>query len=429
MGEMTFYHCSDIHLGKTYADSPGAEERYEDFFRVFSDILRQAISEDVDAVVIAGDLFHEAQVLPRTFAQTVETLEPLRQAGIPAIAIEGNHDWIHRRESISWMEALSAMGYLHLLRPTRDAEGNYSFPDWDQERRRGGHLQVKGVHFYGLGYIGAYAGRHVERIVGAMKSAGASENVLLFHVGVSQYCGGDVGHITEDEMQPLAEVFKYVALGHRHKPYVIPRHDPYAFNPGSPECVNFGEEKYGQKGFHRVVWRVGDKPEVTVVPTSPRAMFDERVPLDGCQNVAEAEERLREHLERLVNDQQSLIGIGDNRRPVIRVKLTGRVEFRPAEIARQRVVALANDIVRPLHVEYHNALSFATSSGSIEREQWSLAEIEREVVSKLFTAQSAYQDDAEKYTDLALRVKERLMDGTAEAAELLDMIHRALHET
>jgi hypothetical protein len=156
-------------------------------------------------------------------------------------------------------------------------------------------------------------------------------------------------------------------------------------------------------------------------------MFDERVPLDGCQNVAEAEERLREHFERLAKDQESLIG--DSRRPVVRVKLTGRVEFRPAEMVRQRVVALTNEIVRPLHVEYHNALSFATSSGSIEREQWSLAEIEREVVSKLFAAQSAYQDDAERYTDLALRVKEQLLEGTAEAAELLEMIHRAIHET
>ena len=50
-------------------------------------------------------------------ARTIETLQPLKDAGIPCIAVEGNHDWIHRRDSISWMEALSQMGYIRLLRP------------------------------------------------------------------------------------------------------------------------------------------------------------------------------------------------------------------------------------------------------------------------------------------------------------------------
>ena len=52
---------------------------------------------------------------------------------IPCIAIEGNHDWIHRRNHISWMEALSEMGYIRLLRPARTEDGGYRFDPFDEE--------------------------------------------------------------------------------------------------------------------------------------------------------------------------------------------------------------------------------------------------------------------------------------------------------
>lgn len=84
-----FLHTADIHLGKTYRTSTGEAERYEDFFRMLGSIVSDAIAEQVDFVLIAGDLFHTGQILPRTFARTIETLQPLKDAGIPCIAVEG----------------------------------------------------------------------------------------------------------------------------------------------------------------------------------------------------------------------------------------------------------------------------------------------------------------------------------------------------
>ena len=63
-----FIHTADIHLGKTYRNSPGETERYEDFFRCLSDIVKNASGEKVDFILIAGDLFHTGQILPRTFS-------------------------------------------------------------------------------------------------------------------------------------------------------------------------------------------------------------------------------------------------------------------------------------------------------------------------------------------------------------------------
>ncbi|GEM_PF-3197549 len=53
---MNFLHTADIHLGKTYRTSTGEDERYEDFFRMLGTIVSAAITEQVDFVLIAGDL-------------------------------------------------------------------------------------------------------------------------------------------------------------------------------------------------------------------------------------------------------------------------------------------------------------------------------------------------------------------------------------
>ena len=66
-----FIHTADIHLVKTYRNSPGEAERYEDFFLSLSVIVEDALNEEVDFVLICGDLFHNGQILPRTFAKTI----------------------------------------------------------------------------------------------------------------------------------------------------------------------------------------------------------------------------------------------------------------------------------------------------------------------------------------------------------------------
>src|SRR6185369_17185408 len=181
-------------------------QRYQDFFTTFSGIVAAAVSERVDFVLIGGDLFHTGQILPKTFARTVEILQPLKDAGIPCLAVEGNHDWIHRRDSVSWMEALSQLGYISLLRPARTPEGEYRFDPFDAEQGAGGHIEIAGVNVYGLGYIGSQAGAHVARICQAI---GTKRNILLFHVGVWSYSPVGIGNIRPEEALPLADCFDY----------------------------------------------------------------------------------------------------------------------------------------------------------------------------------------------------------------------------
>lgn len=94
---ITFLHAADIHL-----DSPlRGLERYEgapvDRIRIatrraFDALIDTAIRRKVDFVLIAGDLYDGDWPDWRTGLYIVGRLSKLREAGIPAYLIAGNHD-------------------------------------------------------------------------------------------------------------------------------------------------------------------------------------------------------------------------------------------------------------------------------------------------------------------------------------------------
>jgi DNA repair protein SbcD/Mre11 len=410
---MRFIHTADIHLGKTYRNSPGETERYEDFFRCLSGIVAEAVREAVDFMLIGGDLFHTGQILPKTFARTIEALQPLKEAGIPCIAIEGNHDWIHRRDSISWMEALSEMGYIRLLRPARTKEGGYRFEPFDEKIGMGGHLEIGGLNIYGLGYIGTQAGSHVGRICDAVAT---DNNLLLFHVGIWKHSPIEIGNMKIEEAHPLAEKFDYVALGHGHKPYMIasPEGRPYAYNPGSPERVNFGEEKY-EKGYYFVTIEDGRYwPQFR--PTNPRPMMVEVIDLDGAKSADEALDRSRAQVQ-----EKLTILRADGRAPLLELKLAGRVSFHPFELGRERLRMLLAEVAAPLHAEIKNHLSLVSRRGGEEIVKKSLAEIEVDVLHELIGIHGKYQGHEEELIRLSLAIRDLVLKGAVEDEELLGL--------
>jgi len=408
-----FIHTADIHLGKTYRTSDNEIERYEDFFRVLGCIVADAVREKVDFLLIAGDLFHTGQILPRTFARTIETLQPLKDAGIPCIAVEGNHDWIHRRDSISWMEALSQMGYIRLLRPSRTEDGGYRFDSFDPETGAGGQIEIKRLNIYGLGYIGAQAGNHVTRICEAVTTR---NNLLLFHVGLWNYSPVEIGNMQPQEALPLSDVFNYVALGHGHKPYIVSTDEgrPYAFNPGAPERVNFGEEKY-DKGYY-LVTMAGEQWSHEFRSTAPRPMLVTTINLDGVENAGLALESFRSQMA------VALSACPEDSRPLLEVKLIGRIAFHPFELGRERLRLVLEELCRPLHVEIKNHLSLITRCGEVENVQKSLAEIEREVLGGLISANSLYKGREEELVSLSLAIRDQVLKGDPDGEELLSLL-------
>jgi exonuclease SbcD len=114
---MKFLHIADVHLGCTRYQLP---ESPRDFYDAWVDVLRRyGIDEGVDFVIMCGDFFHKKSVPPETMNYAVEGLTMMQEAGIPVIAIEGNHDQRPTDNEFSWLRSLSKWGLVKLLEPTR----------------------------------------------------------------------------------------------------------------------------------------------------------------------------------------------------------------------------------------------------------------------------------------------------------------------
>ena len=93
---MKILHTSDWHLGKRLDDFP----RFEEQQAVMNEICKIAGNENVDAVLVAGDLFDTFNPPTEAVDLLYKTLKKLTNNGKrPVIAIAGNHDSPDRIEA------------------------------------------------------------------------------------------------------------------------------------------------------------------------------------------------------------------------------------------------------------------------------------------------------------------------------------------
>jgi exonuclease SbcD len=132
-----FLHLADCHLGyRQY----GRNERFNDFSKAFYAVMDVAVAEKVDFVVLAGDLFQKRSIDALTLSHAMRGLEKLQRAGIPCLAVEGNHELAYFNESIGWMRFLAERELLVLLDTTFD-EGKPLLEPYT--KRNGAYIDVK----------------------------------------------------------------------------------------------------------------------------------------------------------------------------------------------------------------------------------------------------------------------------------------------
>jgi prevent-host-death family protein len=94
---MRFIHAADIHLDSplhglaNYPDAP-VDVLRTSTRRAFENLVTRAIEEQVDFMVIAGDLYDGTWRDHNTGIQSCKQMGQLRTKGIPAYVLFGNHD-------------------------------------------------------------------------------------------------------------------------------------------------------------------------------------------------------------------------------------------------------------------------------------------------------------------------------------------------
>ncbi len=86
-------HMADVHLGARHRDlGAAAQQQRERQFAAFRRAIDTAIEREVDAVLIAGDLFDSNAQPQRSVEKASSELRRLADRGIPAVIIPGTHD-------------------------------------------------------------------------------------------------------------------------------------------------------------------------------------------------------------------------------------------------------------------------------------------------------------------------------------------------
>ena len=247
-----FLHLADCHLGyRQY----GHKERFNDFSKAFYAIMETAVSEKVDFVVLAGDLFQKRSIDALTLSHAMRGLEMLQRAGIPCLAVEGNHELAYFNESIGWMRFLAERDLITLL----DMQFEEGQPVLDAySKRNGAYIDiVPGLRVYGLRYYGSSTASAVANIGAALDEADASGadasgveyTIFIAHTGIEGVLAGEAGGLTHRELAPLRPHIDYLALGHVHKPFEF---DGWIYNPGSPETCSMTEAAWPERGYYLV---------------------------------------------------------------------------------------------------------------------------------------------------------------------------------
>jgi DNA repair exonuclease SbcCD nuclease subunit len=260
---MRIIHLADTHLG--YRQFPGVldperglNQRECDVYDAWHRAVDVAVERRPAALVHAGDLFDSARPSPHALVQAIVGFQKLRDEGIPAVVIAGNHSTPRFRSSGSVFEVLRMFG-VHAV--------------WQEPAS----VRVNGLAIHAVPHE-----PDAQQLMADVRSLAldrsAEANILVLHGGLEavKQSYGEVGEIALDP-EVLAEVeFDYIALGHLHA-FKAPQLN--AIYPGSLERLDFADV-YGDKTVLEIDLTKGAGGEgfVTRHHVPARPVFDFVIP-------------------------------------------------------------------------------------------------------------------------------------------------------
>jgi len=414
-----FLHFSDMHLGY---QQYGLAQRFNDFGRAFLHIVGEAIAQQVDFVLFGGDLFQKRAIDPPTLLQAIAGLQQLRDARIPVLAVEGNHERAHYRDVFSWTDFLADQGYLVMLTPEfEDGQPVLKPHDGTQgayvDLAVGQGAGAGWVRIYGAKYYGASSGRVIEGVVRAMEQAGhggADYVIMIMHAGLEGVLDGYLANLSHHQIAPLRPHLDYLALGHIHKPY---EREGWIYNPGSPETCSVDESAWPERGYYLVEVDSERTPKhrARLVPTPRRTFLRQAINVVGCAS----QQELEQQVERLL--LTAAAGQRDDQ-PVVEVALEGVLAFDSNQLDIRRLQAIAERACGALLVRVVNR-TVPTGYEVQPDETQPRVVLEREVLRELLERDARYQPAADAWADLSVNLKRMVLEGTSPAS-IIEYLHQ-----
>lgn len=283
---LRFIHAADIHLGSFLHLSNRPQEQIKCIidnavFTAFEEIVKAAVQNAVDFLIISGDIFESHSRSIRADNFFCEMMKKLN--GIEVYIICGNHDPYR-----DWKEIFKLPDNVHLFGCNQVEEFNFI------------KNQATEARLLGISYRTKKEGRNV--LSDFNRSNDGIPGIGLFHSQLE---------VSSDSYMPAAvsdmlstEGISYWALGHIHKPRIINENKPCAVYPGIPQGRDFGEE--GAGGCLLVEMDNKYNTSLKYIPTSPVVFEKIEIDMDEAemeelQDITDIEDMIAEKARLLVS--------------------------------------------------------------------------------------------------------------------------------
>jgi len=215
---------ADIHLGSPIRSvalrNPDLGNRLKQASRdTFAEIVNLAISEQVDALVLSGDIFDNGYPDLKSRAFLIAQLARASEAGVPTVLIRGNHDALldHR--------AHGGLGpNIHLLHKGAPT------------------VEIGDTVFHGLSFDASHVAKSY--LPDYPQPVPGKRNVGLMHTSLDGAPGHDP-YAPCAERDLMAHGYDLWCLGHIHAPFERVDGPVLAVMPGIPQPRHFGERNGG----------------------------------------------------------------------------------------------------------------------------------------------------------------------------------------
>jgi DNA repair exonuclease SbcCD nuclease subunit len=292
-----FIHAADVHLDSPLKGLAGQEGGAAKLIRsatrqAFDALVTRTIEEEAAFLIIAGDLYDGDWRDYQTGLFFVRQMGRLREAGIPAYLIYGNHDAQSRiTRSLSLPDNVNVF-------PTRSPK-TYGIPELD-------------VALHGQGFKERDTRENLAR--GYPPPVAGAFNIGILHTGL----GGVEGHALYAPCT-LSELcqkgYDYWALGHIHKPEVLNK-NPYVVFSGNVQGRHIREA--GPRGAMLVTVQDGTVSALEPVHVDVVRWALVEVGVEGSESVSDAIDRIHAGIERAVEEDS------DGRLLACRIAVSGR---------------------------------------------------------------------------------------------------------
>ena len=443
MQPIKFIHMADTHLGYQQYNLP---ERKRDFNKAFNWVLDKSIKEEVDFILLAGDVFNTNKSDPETIAAIYQMITQFKYNSveslnreIPIIAIEGNHDKSNYFSERSWLRFLAELKLIILLNPKYNKEENmFDFIPYSENKKKPGMVRIKDTCVYGIPFYGAMTKDYFPVIYDSLADNSDTFNILMMHFGIKDQVKDKPGIEINENMQLLYGKINYLALGHFHKKYELPKNNEWIFNPGSLE-VNDAKEVWRSytRGIFLVEVKDKENPNIRHIPcVYGRIESSDEIPnrffFQHSIDIGKAKSTSFENtISYILSNLRTLEEKGtknykknDLDLPIVLLKLSGTISYSKLEVNINELKEKIMEKYDVLDVRIFSGMVNSKIDGIVvdSSSEKSIEEIENEVLSLLIEQNPDYQPIKNEIIQLMLDLKSSLLEPKPNYDELKNQL-------